>query len=99
MRAQPAEAPSLDTGVVATNVLPSSGGPSVLGLDDAVTTLTEAVDWERLRQLSAPGLAHTLAPAPGAAACAPGRAETEQAERGLIAAQDVGVGAGCAATA
>jgi hypothetical protein len=52
--AQPAEVPSLDTGVVATNVLPS-GGPSVLGLDDAVTALSEAIDWERLRQLALPG--------------------------------------------
>ena len=52
--AQPAEAPSLDTGVVATNVAPSMG-PSVLGVDDAVSALAEAIDWGHLRPAALPG--------------------------------------------
>lgn len=50
---QPAEPPALD-GVSAQSPA-AAAGPSVLGVDAAVSALTDAVDWTRLRHFSLPG--------------------------------------------
>ncbi|CAL8466428.1 g5964 [Coccomyxa elongata] len=58
---QPAEPPALD-GVSAQSPA-AAAGPSVLGVDAAVSALTDAVDWTRLRHFSLPA-ANSL-PTPG----------------------------------
>lgn len=57
---QPAEPPALD-GVSAQSPA-AAAGPSVLGVDAAVSALTDAVDWMRLRHLSLPGNPQPLHP-------------------------------------
>lgn len=53
----PAELPALDAVSAQSQ---STAGPSLIGVDDAVTILTDAIDWARLRPFSLPGVPLSL---------------------------------------